>query len=213
MPSCFKESIFENKVTVIIDCFEIFIENASHLYTGAQSWSNYKHHKTVKVLIGITPQGTISFISDAYGGRISDKAITKASGFLDKLLPYDLVLADRGFLIEEDVQSVLAEVKLPAFTKGKSQLHPKEIEETRQIAHVRIHVERIIGSLRQKFPILAGPLTITLLSTTQRSAMQLIDLYRIHLLLTIQNSGQIKSLQHDCILPHSQPCRCNVQRE
>lgn len=40
---------------------------------------------------------------------------------LDALQPGDLVLADRGFLISEQVQLLrLAEVKVPEFLKGKS---------------------------------------------------------------------------------------------
>lgn len=37
---------------------------------------------------------------------------------------------------------------------GRDQLHPIELEETRQIANVRIHVERVIGSIRQKYTLL-----------------------------------------------------------
>ena len=70
MPKCFQYS-FGKKPTVIIDCSEIFIERPSNLLTGAQIFSNYKHHNTVKVLIGITPQGTINFVSNAWGGRTS----------------------------------------------------------------------------------------------------------------------------------------------
>ena len=66
-------------------------------------WSNYKQHNTVKLLIAITPQGTISFISKTWGGRVSDKYITERCGILDKLLPGDLVLADRGFTIPDSV--------------------------------------------------------------------------------------------------------------
>ena len=57
---------------VIIDCFEIFIERPSSLEARAQTWSNYKRHNTVKYLIGVTPQGTVSFISQGWGGRAFD---------------------------------------------------------------------------------------------------------------------------------------------
>ena len=46
---------------------------------------------------------------------------------------------------------------------GKDQLHPLDLEETREIANVRIHVERVIGALRQKYSILKGELPITML--------------------------------------------------
>jgi len=36
-----------------------------------QTWSNYKKHNTAKFLIGTTPQGSISFISKGWGGRVS----------------------------------------------------------------------------------------------------------------------------------------------
>ena len=67
MPKCFIDSL-GLKTSVIIDCFEIFIDRPSNLLARAQTFSNYKHHNTAKVLIGITPQGTISFVSEAWGG-------------------------------------------------------------------------------------------------------------------------------------------------
>jgi len=90
-------------VVTIIDCFEVFIEGPSDLKARAQTWSNYKQHNTIKFLISITPQGSISFMSKAWGGRVSDKHRTDLSGFLDELLPGDLVLADRGFTVEDSV--------------------------------------------------------------------------------------------------------------
>lgn len=56
--------------------------------------------------------------------------------------------------MEDVMKDIGVSVNIPAFTKGKSQLHPYELETTRWIANVRIHVERIIGLLRLKYTIL-----------------------------------------------------------
>ena len=61
MPVCFRES-FGTRVVVIIDCFEVFIDRPSNLMARAQTWSNYKHHNTITLLLGTTAQGVVSFI-------------------------------------------------------------------------------------------------------------------------------------------------------
>ena len=58
MLQCFQQA-FGKKVTVIIDCFEIFIDRPSNLLACAQTFASYKHPKTAKVLIGITLQGSL----------------------------------------------------------------------------------------------------------------------------------------------------------
>ena len=174
MPRCFLDS-FGHKTTVIIDCFEIFIDRPTNLLARAQTFSSYKHHNTVKVLIGITPQGTICFVSEAWGGRTSDKFLTENCGFLDNLIPGDLVLADRGFTVHGSVQFRQAKLNIPAFTKGKDQLDPADVEQTRKIATVRIHVERIIGLLRQKYTILQQTLPTDYLICRKGESVPLID--------------------------------------
>ena len=174
MPHQFTEAFGKN-VVVIIDCFEVFIERPSNLKPRAQIWSNYKHNHTMKYLIGITPQGVISFLSKGWGGHASDKHITENSGFLDKLLPGDKVLADRGFDIQESVGLMCTEVKIPAFTKGKCQMHAQDIEETRKLAHLRIHVERVIGNVVMKYTMLSDTLPINLVLPVQGEELTFLD--------------------------------------
>ena len=90
MPMCFRKHC--PTCVVIIDCFEIFIDRPTNLLARAQTYSSYKHHNTVKYLIGITPQGTVSFISKGWGGRVSDKHLTENSNLLSSLIPGDTVL-------------------------------------------------------------------------------------------------------------------------
>ena len=68
---------------------------------------------------------------------------------MDKVTFGDCVLADRGFLIEEELATRGAVLRIPAFTRGKKQLSAKDVDRSRQIAHVRIHVERVIGQLKK----------------------------------------------------------------
>ena len=105
-------------------------------------------------LIAICPQGYFCFISTGWGGCTSDKFITEQSNFLSHFLPGDVLLADRGFLVKESIQRCQAELKIPAFTRGKKQLDPVDLENTRCLASLRIHIERVIGVLRQKCTVL-----------------------------------------------------------
>ena len=131
----------------IIDCFEMFCERPTDFMASlrAQTYSHNKGHNTVKFLIAITPQGLISLISHGWGGQISDKHLTEHSELLNKLVPGDLVLA------EETVCMYYAELATPAFTEGKKQLSGREVDMFRKLARLRIHVERVIGMLRQKY--------------------------------------------------------------
>ena len=101
-------------------------------------------------------------MSQAWGGRVSDDHLTEQCGLLNNLIHGCLILADRGFTIHDSASYYLAEVKVPSFTKGKPQLSKYEVDTTRELAHVRIHVERVIGMLKQKFNILNTVLPVSL---------------------------------------------------
>ena len=85
-PACYRAA-FGKKVAVILDCFEVFVERPSNLLGRASTWPSYKHHNTVKILLGIAPQGVVSYASNAWGGRTSDKFLTEQCGILNLLLP------------------------------------------------------------------------------------------------------------------------------
>ena len=161
-PSSFK--LTYRKVVSIIDCFEIFIDHPHNLSVRAQTWSNYKHNNTVKYLISITPSGVINFLSAGWGGRVSDKEITLQSGYMDKLLHGDEVLAERGFLVSEEMAALGVNWRMPSFTIGKKQLSSKDVEVSKNLAHVRIHVERVIGRMKNF-------LFFTVISSSQPNAL------------------------------------------
>ena len=149
MPMVFRKKF--KRCVVILGCFEIFIERPTAFKARAQTWSNYKHHNTIKVLIGIVPQGAISYISKGWGGRVSDKYLTEHCSLLDNLLPGDIILANREFDISDAAAMCCAEFTMPPFTKDKKQLSNLEVDCSSEIARVRMHVERLIGLLRKTY--------------------------------------------------------------
>lgn len=145
----------------IIDCSEIFIQRPNDLDIQAATWSDYKHHNTLKFLIGITPQGSVCFLSELWGGRASDRYVTVNSGFLDLIATGDQVMADRGFPIKEELLVRGAELVIPPGKRGRAQMSSNDIRHTKKIANTRIHVERVIRRLKT-FKLLSGVVPISL---------------------------------------------------
>ena len=102
-------------------------------------------------------------MSDWWGGRVSDKNLTLSSDFFNQIEHGDTILADHGFSIAEDLGVFGANLEIPAFTRGKVPLSQREVELSKQLSRVRIHVERVIGLVKNKYLILKGPLPISLL--------------------------------------------------
>jgi len=157
MPLCFKQNFPQTRV--IIDCTEIMIEMPSSCRSQSATFSSYKNHNTAKGLLGISPHGYPSFVSNLYAGRTSDKKITKDCGILNLLEPGDQIMADRGFDIEEDLPPNVT-LNIPPFLNEKDQLSLEEEVKTRKIASVRVHVERAIARIKN-FRILHQVVPIT----------------------------------------------------
>lgn len=139
MPSAFK--LYPN-TRVIIDCTELAVQSPSSLVLNSELFSQYKSRTTLKCLIGVTPAGATSFVSALYAGSISDKQITKVSGLMDLLEAGDVVMADKGFLIQDLLDAKQCSLVIPHFLSSKEQFTAAEAEENKIIATLRVHVER-----------------------------------------------------------------------
>lgn len=139
-----------SNVVSIIDCLEIEIEKPSDAVHQSLTWSQYKGCNTLKYLISCTPDGLVNFISEGYGGRASDVTIVENCGYLDKLAPNTAVMADRGF---KNIAHILHAkrcvlIRPPSVSKTQSS-SKDEVKESKRIAALRIHVERVISRLRE----------------------------------------------------------------
>ena len=126
----------------IIDCSEIFIETPKSLELQSATWSDYKHHNTMKFLVCVAPNSAITFISKAYTGRISDKAITLKPGFLHIISRYSSIMADKGFNIVDDCAARCIHFIVPPGRRDATQMTPANVKKTYSMAKVRILVEQ-----------------------------------------------------------------------
>ena len=146
----------------IIDCTVVFIETTKSLELQSATWSEYKHHKTVKFLVFVAPNSSVIYVSEDYTGRISDKALTKDSGFLDEISPFCSIMADKGYDLFDECAGRNITFIVPAGKRGASQMTPAEASKTSAIAKVRILVEQIIRTIKT-FNILANELPMSML--------------------------------------------------
>ena len=144
---------------VILDCTEFHINTPGNTSSQAATFSSYKHHNTVKALIGITPNGVITFVSKVYGGNTSDRHIFQTE-FISKIESGDAIMVDKGFNVADLTLQHGAKLHIPPFTRAKSggkgrTLNQKEILKTRDIARLRIHVECAIRRMK-KFKLIGN---------------------------------------------------------
>ena len=129
MPCSFRER-FPN-TRVIIDCFELQCHCPTGLMNQSVTYSDYKSRNTFKVLLGCTPSGLVSFVSDVFGGRISDQDITMRSGLIDLLESGDMIMADRGFEIQEAIAHKGIAVNVPPCLGKRKQMSALDVKRTR----------------------------------------------------------------------------------
>ncbi|GFU33620.1 DUF1758 domain-containing protein [Nephila pilipes] len=92
------------------------------------TFSSYNNTNTLKGMIGITPNGAIIFIFPLYCGIISDKQLFIKSKLMDRLEPNDVVMADKAFLIAEELESIGCKLQCSIFLKDKIQFDISEME-------------------------------------------------------------------------------------
>ena len=134
MPSQFKAKYPDTRI--IIDCTEIYTETPSSLPVQSAVYSHYKHHHTLKGLVGISPSGVVTYmyVSDLYAGSTSDKEITRHCGLLELLEPGDAVMADKGFDIRYELMLIGVRLNIPPFAKKNTQMPARDVVSIRQIA-------------------------------------------------------------------------------
>lgn len=142
-PTVFKE--FPN-CRIVLDCTEMFTDKPQKMIQQKSVYSPYKHHVTFKPLIGIAPNGVVTYASRFYPGSTSDKRIVEHCGITAKFHIGDCVLADKGFLVK-DVLPYGVSFNVPPFLTTP-QFTREQVRRTETIARARVHVERAINKVK-----------------------------------------------------------------
>ena len=58
-------------------------------------------------------------------------------------------MADRGFQIQEDLLHYYCKLSVPPGARVKSQMRTEECRKTKEVANLRIHVERAINRIKE----------------------------------------------------------------
>lgn len=185
MPDAFKELYPQTRV--ILDCTEIFVQTPSSLLLQSQLYSSYKSNTTLKGLVGIAPHGAVTFVSALFTGSVSDKEITRCSGVLDLLERNDVVMADKGFDIDDLIEAKGAKLNIPPFLQNQSQFSVRDVQDTKTIAKLRIHVERAIRRIKE-YHIFDSAVPLSMLGTVPQ-------MYTVICLLTNFQGPLIKNSQ------------------
>ena len=125
---------------IVVDCTELYTEKPSSLVAQWLTWSEYKHSNTFKILIGVAPNGLVTFVSRLWCGNVSDRHIVQHDDLLPKLSPGDMMMADKGFTIE-DLLPADVDLNIPPRIPTSRQMTQDEFFKTQAIASARIVVE------------------------------------------------------------------------
>ena len=160
----------------IDDCTEIKIQKPSSLKTQSQTYSDYKSCNTLKALVACDHRGSVIFSSMLFSGAMSDRDIFVKSKFKETLqnlieIGYlnrgDGVMADKGFNIEADVESIGLKLNIPPFAHSGKQMNQHDALYTKKIAMHRVHVERAIRRIKS-FKILSRRIPLSMMSSVNQ---------------------------------------------
>lgn len=131
MPSCFEAYA---DLRLVLDYTEIQVNKSHCLSCRLLTYSHYKRKHTVKAMIGVSPAVLITFVSDSFGGRASDKACFEASGITGKLESLkDDIMVDKGFNVRAICDSRRLGLVQPAFLRKQEQFSATDSRGTAKI--------------------------------------------------------------------------------
>ena len=119
----------------------------SSLHLNGKFFSSYKNHTTLKGLIGISPGGATTFVSQLYTGSIYHWEITVRIDFSSCLLKRMTLLWPTNVL-QTGRTTTWSVIKHHPFLGSSPQMPEEDVEKTPKIASLRKHVKRAINKVK-----------------------------------------------------------------
>lgn len=135
---------------MVIDCTDLEIAAPGLMSEQRLTYSTYRSMNSFKTLVGVAPNAVITHVSKLFPGSTSDKAIVENSGVQNHFKAGDLILADKGSLINDIVPTGVSVNIPPFYTMGssmklKSSL-PKPLHGAEFMLKGQMHVSKISRS-------------------------------------------------------------------
>lgn len=151
---------------VVVDCFTVPFEGPVSQEKAARRRLGTCCN-VLKYLIGVAPQGVVTFVSRGVLGNVSDKTLAEGCGFLCKLLPGDVVLANRDLDIADSVAARGALFKIAGEAHWSSEGSPVADAASESVT---AHVERVIAMVKQRYAMLTGPVESPFTTAPERTS-------------------------------------------
>lgn len=130
---------------VTLDATEIPTNKPRLAKAQRASFSTYKNRNTLKIMVGTSPGGLITYLSPVYCGSVSDRQIIERSNIIQKCDSGDIILADKGINVEDLCVPYNVKINMPTFFRKKNRMSGKTVLSDRKCSSKRCHVERHIG--------------------------------------------------------------------
>ncbi|XP_068507646.1 uncharacterized protein [Syngnathus scovelli] len=151
---------------VIVDCFTVPCEGP--VARDNEQGAAVAGGDVLNYLIGVAPQGVVTFVSKGVLGNFSPRTLAESSGFLCKLLPGDVVLASRDLDIGDAVAARGARFGIAAhFQDDQSQGAKVSPLDT---VGVQAHVEKVVSIVRRRYAMLTGPVEKPFAAAPERTS-------------------------------------------
>jgi len=122
----------------------------------------------VKFLVAIDTRGRVIYVSQGFGGRISDAKLTgvESEHLFGWLWPGAGIMVDKGFLIDSIMKKFKMHLIIPPRLTNKGFFFKEEVMNGRKISKSRIHIERAIRRGKE-FKVIADEVPVQMLNNIE----------------------------------------------